>query len=530
MTDDEYDRFLRRVGDGFAAAATNPLFTVSTDGLWELYLEAFQEHSRQYHNCNTCRAFVERFGGLVTIDEYGQKTSAVWGHDAAAGTAYQVPFTALRTAVENATSTVNGVFLSSEKRLGEQRKGRRDKARPESANNVWSHLFVDLPDEVVFRSRLLTAGQAMAEKREDWKTVSRALSEFSLPLLDQALELLRSDALYRSEKVLGPVQWLRDLKAATEESRNNRVRRNLIWRAIATAPAGFCHPRSSVAGTLLEDLGRGDFEFAARRFKAKMHPLQYQRPQAAPSTGQVEAAEKLVEKLGIARSLERRFARLDEIQTFWTPRDEEADAPRDGVFGHLKPGAKREQVTVPAKPITWEKFEATVLPGAKCIEVLAPGYGNYCAFLTALHDDAPPIHQWDSEERRNPFSLYVYHGGSGAAQWGIVPGWAEVAALSRRPCQWQEGFGHHSKGVLLVLRGCVDSQENQGNALFPETLRSELHGARPVIEAYSRAAKIHGRDQASACGLMVSSETRNVSVRVHGNAGVVSSYTIDRWE
>lgn len=35
-----------------------------------------------------------------------------------------------------------------------------------------------------------------------------------------------------------------------------------------------------------------------------MNPLQYQRPQAAPSAGNVAQAERIVEKLGIANSLE----------------------------------------------------------------------------------------------------------------------------------------------------------------------------------------------------------------------------------
>ena len=76
-------------------------------------------------------------------------------------------------------------------------------------------------------------------------------------------------------------------------------------------------------GTLLEDLATGmDFATVSARFAAKMHPLKYLRPQAAPRAGNIADAEKIVAKLGIARSLERRFARIDEIETLWT------DAPR----------------------------------------------------------------------------------------------------------------------------------------------------------------------------------------------------------
>ena len=110
--------------------------------------------------------------------------------------------------------------------------------------------------------------------------------------LAQALKLLKSEALYRSEKVLGQAQWLYDLHRALPSRRN---RDHVLWRAVAAAPAGFCHPRSSMIGTLLEDLAAGmPFDDVSRRFAEKMHPLLYQRPQAAPSAGNIAQAEKIV--------------------------------------------------------------------------------------------------------------------------------------------------------------------------------------------------------------------------------------------
>lgn len=51
-------------------------------------------------------------------------------------------------------------------------------------------------------------------------------------------------------------------------------------------------------GTLLDDIASGmSFDSVSRRFAEKMHPLQYQRPQAAPSAGNIAQAEKIVEKL-----------------------------------------------------------------------------------------------------------------------------------------------------------------------------------------------------------------------------------------
>jgi hypothetical protein len=525
FTDHDYGHFVDRMGATFAGAASGPLFTTSAPDLWEKYLDGFEPSLRQYHNCNTCRAFVERCGSLVTIDEHGARHSALWAAGTADGTPYAESFRAMRVAVERARIT--GVFLSSVPLLGEPQKGLR-----QDGGGVWSHLFVALPKGAVYHGVALTASQAAAEKAEDMRNIARALAEFPLDLLEQAAQLLKSDALYRAEKVLGPVEWLRNLKSATDAQKDHRIRDALIWRAVATAPAGFCHPRASMAGTLLEDIATGNgFEWAAKRFASKMHPLAYQRPQAEPSAGQIEAAEKLVEKLGIARALERRFARLDEIETVWRPAAD-AKAESGGVFGHLKKGAsKAATLAVPSTRITWAKFSATVLPEARRIFIEAPYVGHYCAFTTALHDDAPPILQWDSAELRNPFALYVYNGGSPAARWGVAPGWIEVSAISMRPNQWHGGgFAHQSKGALFVLPGCVDSKGDAGNALFPETMRAELHGARAVIEAYSHKAVIHERERASACGLMFGPGSGDVGVRVVGPAGIESSYVIDRWD
>jgi hypothetical protein len=137
------------------------------------------------------------------------------------------------------------------------------------------------------------------------------------------------------------------------------------------------------------------------------------------------------------------------------------------------------------------------------------------------------IHQWDSLEKRNPVSWYVYHGGSLASQWHLTGGaWRAITAVALQPSMWHGENAHHGRDALFILDGAVDMKEDSGNAIFPETLRSEFHGIRGTIEAYSRGAKLGGREQASACGHRAVGAT----VRVDAGSGVVSEYQIDRWE
>jgi hypothetical protein len=372
----------------------------------------------------------------------------------------------------------------------------------------------------------------MAQKREDRNNVARALAEYSIKLLGKAVKILGSDTLYRGEKVLGAAQWLLEAAKLAEAAKDKTARENLLWRKVAAAPDGFCHPRSSMIGTLLDDLAAGkSVHECSAAFAAKMHPLRYQRPQAAPSAGTVKQAEELFAKLNLGPALERRFARLDEIESFWRPQpNTDAASGEPGLFSHLmtKLTPSTGSVELPTVTMTWVKFAAKTLPHAREIHLLAPRKGNYCPLLTAVHPDAPPILQWDREEQRNPFSLYVWIEGSPASQWG-VSGWTRVTALTTRPSQWHREHAHHDTGgIIFVLDGARESRLNGGIALFPEDVRSELHGVRSVIESYSKGASLQGAEQASACGLLAEGNSWGVRLRVTDFEGDRREYLIDR--
>lgn len=496
---------VRRRFDGVAASGAK-LFTTDATGLYDAFLEHLPPELRQRHNCHACRHFVDRLGGLVTIDETGATSSPLWEPTD------DVDFRASVLAVHNlvARAKVTGIFLSKHANLGTEVTG------------GWRHFAVTLPQSMVHRDRLLTPGQAMAAKRDDFATLCRALAEFKPQTLRQAVTLLEADALYRSEKVLGCAKWLLELHTARQEKRGP-ARDNLTWLAISGAPQGWCHPRSSMIGTLLEDIDAGlPLDDVRRKFTAKMHPLQYQRPQAAPSAGNIAEAERIVEKLGIADSLKRRFARLDEIEAVWRPHP--AEPTKDGgVFAHLKPkGAESTELkSSDATPITLDKFLRAVLPNAEEVEVYAPLHGNFIAILTAEVEGAPLIFQWD-----NTFSNYVYNNGSAASSWNIRSGWHKAQAITLSPHEWGGGkLPHMGRTAIFVIDGCRDLHA-PSLGLFPETLKSELRAIRSTIEAFSRAGKPSNTDGASACGLAWQSGAP-VTVRVT-TGGVTLTYKIDR--
>lgn len=519
--DQAYTDLERIIGDRIGRLA-GPLFETDADpaALWGAYLEGIPEDNRQHYNCHACRRFVQQYGGIALISDDGISSPALWDADEVPEF-FRPAVAALSDLVRRAR--VTGVFLSSDRVWGTPRTGE------------WGHLAG--VQAKPFSDRLRTAGQAMAEKRQDFGILSHGLSDYPADAVRQAVRVLNADALYRSEKALGVADWFLGLHARLEGVKGPR-RANLIWAAVATAPPGFCHVRSTMISTLLDDIVAGlDFDTISRRWSEKMHPLRYQRPQAAPKAGAIEQAERLVEQLGVAPSLERRFATLDDVlASVWSPREAEPESPKaGGVFDHLRQDRARvKELDLPTVAMTWEKFARTVLPAAESLEVRVPGRGGFYGLVTAVHPDAPALLQWDGlgGHARNPVSWYFYHNGSSASQWGLTAGaWVSVTRVFLSPHQWQEPqkFAHQGVHAFFALEGCRDSR-TPGLALFPETLRAEFHGIRSVIEAHSRRGAVQGADQGDANGIAIrKGGTGYINLRVRTSDGS-AIYSIDRWD
>lgn len=519
--DHEYPHLEARIRESFEAAVNSgePMFDTDVSNLYDLFLEEIPAEHRQHYNCHACRRFVNNYGGLVTIDDDGVTHPVMWKFEYPEFFAHAV--SKVYSKVKRAK--VIAVFITSDKRLGVARTG------------VWTHMSVDVPKAIIYKSRLKTADQAMDEKNQEFLMLMRATNNYSLKTVETAVNLLRSESLYRSEKVLGIAEWF--LKVKNLQGKYNYT--NRMWKMVATAPAGFCHISSSMIGTLLDDIQEGySLNTVKDRFDRKMNPLKYQRPQSAPSMGNVLRAEEIVRKLGIVNSLKRRFARLEELNLLWQPRaTTKAPAESLNVFAGIKTKRdnqfKRTQTIVKGGTMTFEKFARTVLPQATKIEMWVDGTRRgYAGLVTAEDFDAPPIVQWDTEENRNPVSWYFHAGGSYPRDWGLNTGeYVKVTGIALQPNMWQEGYEHQGQGVFLILKGCKDEQ-NSSSALFPEILKSDLREIRATIEAYSRNNKLGGADEATACGLGLqagSDKSWGVKLRVTTDIGV-TTYELDRWD
>jgi hypothetical protein len=483
--------------------AVGPFFTTDAEGLFELFLRYIPEDQRQHYTCNCCRRFVETYGGLVTI--HGEHLRPLWPT--------KVPdfFLSACRAIEYRVmlSKVTGVFYSGEDCWG-------------VASNVagigskyvgtrFYHMHANNPS--VFATPLQTDAQAQAEKRQDYILLKRTLSIVPKEAVVQAIRVLDADVVDRSEKHIDNARWLLGLYG---------VHTNALWKAVATAPAGWAHARSGMLSTLFDDIIAGlPFEEIKRKWDAKMHPLKYRRPVAPPSDGQIESANKLMEKLNAAGALDRRYARLDEVQVLWQPKDAVPAAP-GRPFDKLKSKLIVKPVQLPAKRIEWREFLSILLGEAK-LEVRLRGIMPFYGLVTAVNADSPPMLQWDAEPARNPVSWYHYAYGSSSEQWGLADGWHEVSAVMLQPHLWQrpDQFRHMGEGVFFAITGAKDANTSCGGGYFPETLRAEFHGIRSVIEAHSRASTFAGREEGNANGVALS-KNNALAFRINGAEYIVS--------
>lgn len=506
--DRQYNELLASVKDSFRQFAGQPLFVTDQNNLFSVYLDGINSVDRQHYNCHECRRFLNRFGSLVSVDDDGNAIPVMWK--------FEPPKFFQNTLYKMWNNVVDSRIVdtfvpdSRELSFGTQTTG------------LWSHFSVTTAVPI-----------KQTSVRHNWETVIRAVQEYDKDVLDRALVIIRSDQLYRGEKVLGQAEWLRSLY--------DMDNRNLVWRAVAKAPDGFCHPRSSMIGTLLDDLKAGlSVDDAKKKFAEKMHPLQYQRPTSLPSDQTIQQAEAIIQKAEAAGSLRRRFMRPDEVEAIWVPSEGKSDTEgKQGVFKALY-GVK-EQEPAPAASgtpvkMTWDKFRRTVLPDAEKITYTTTGERlSYGMLVTAADMEAPPIIQWDDPEHRNPASWYLKASGSTSVEHGLpyfkrVP----VYAISLQPNMWrdEERNVHQGRGVLFLLQGCQELY-NTSLALFPEILRSEYHGVRKVIEAYSRRNKLEENpDRVYAGGILLQANAQRgwSSIFEVQSKGQNVKYHLDRWD
>lgn len=539
--------------EGLPFAPSEALLSEARRANFDWYEPRYVEEMRQSWKKNraACRRFFTDYGSLVTVDENGRQRSVFWDEHAVPPF-FQPAVWALRGHVER-DRYVSGAFFYSKGEgdalgIPENVGTCRPEAAPSSLSDhpsaapaaattrTWHHLAVQVGQaNVRTRPEWYTSHQMSAMVREEYSMVLAALHEFDLSAAQAAHHILTVARPSGWEKHEGVAKWFLSLHEKRRDIKDSRRRANYTWLAVATAPKGFAHIKSGVFGSVLEGVVMGASPTRiAKDYEAKMHPLLYQRAQTAPADGQVDEAEKIIEKMGVRGALARRFATVDDVMPHALWRPSPPTGPKSGVFGHLRQSKTPSGVALSTRPMTWEKFAREALPGTTRVELRVPSSGGFGALVTAIDPAAPPILQWDREDARNPVSWYFYHPSSMAERWGLTArAWTDVTAIVLAPNMWGDRPQlHHGKKAFFLLKGARDLVYKNGGLFFPNQLRSELHGIRSTMESFSNAGSIAVPvgPVPLACGYAFSDgKDVPVSVRVT-SAGGTAEYTIDRWD
>jgi hypothetical protein len=521
--DGDFKMLRRLMQETFAAIpVTEPLFLVESADLFDVFLGALPANLRQHYTCRTCRHFVNRFGGLVTVQLDGSLRSAIWPsldkqHPALG------PFVASIIAVQNAATErpVNQALVTADITLGTPMA------------NGWDHFAIQLQKQRVHVSPLKSVDAQRAEYQQEQDMLMCGLAEFGTTQIQRAIDMLKSGALQRPEKGLPMAEWVLAQSRRVSQIHSLRAA-NLLWLISRTAPAGFNHIRSGMLGTLLDDIAKDTPQAqTVARWNALTDPSQYMRTQTAPAAGNLRRAETIIQQMEAAGSLQRRYCvRADVTETLWSAKKTSTtkcpectdgrwydvshgatrrclDCAGTGivqtqssgpVFGHIQPKQKAtsqpQTYDVPAQMMTWEKFARTLLADASSIELHVPQKAQLAALVTAVNPESPPILQWN-----NPVSVYAAQ--AQTASWNLRPGdWASVDFITSMPYHWSGNAAPNQKpGVLLALQDCRDVNRTSGGGFLPEFLRSEYREIRASLDAYARQAVVAGRDIAEACGL-----------------------------
>lgn len=278
----------------FKAALQQHITKLTADGLWvvpvdreviyQIYLAAFPEHERQEYTCNCCKSFLRQYGGIVSIDDQYNMVS-IWDN-LDVPDLYKPVAKALADYVH--TLTISDVFLTGEHDCG------TDSNYADKTGITWEHFY--------FRTTLIGDATMASARRSRKDVFKRGLDGFKLEAIDQVLELIAANNLYRGK----------ESEAALKEARQHMIAYdgsdNYAWKHNG-------HPiRNTSIGTLLTDLSEGmPLDVAVKRFEDKVSGTNYKRPKALVTTAMVVRAKEKLGELGYLGAMGRRTATLSDI-------------------------------------------------------------------------------------------------------------------------------------------------------------------------------------------------------------------------
>lgn len=380
---------------------------IDKDELWEVYLSSFPEgtnkmyRKRREYDCGHCRNFIKTIGGAVAIVD--GKIHTIWEIDTD-DVVFQPVVDALRTYVES--KPIKDIWRHFTNTVGVKST---NEYTEDKQIIKWTHMYTPIPERLLERKSDIPTAKAKVRDRKN--VFKRSLDEITEEAVDTVLELIASNTLYRGQ------EWERVLKDFRKYQReynglSDEEKDTYTWTKVMTIGDVIGRIRNHSIGTLLVNISEGmDLDNAVKAYENVVAPANYKRPKAIFTKKMLEDAKKTVTDLGYMDSLQRRFAKLDDITVnniLFCNRDA---APRIQGGLDIFDEMSKEVAVNPKKfskveEISAEKFVSDVLPTAKELEVLFENRHkkNMVSLIAPVNKDAKNMMKWS-----NPFS-WAYSG------------------------------------------------------------------------------------------------------------------------
>lgn len=283
---------------------------IDKDEFWNHYLDSFPAGTneiyrvRREYDCSYCRHFIRDIGNVVAIKN--GKVYTIWDINLGDST-FQVVADAMRAFVLG--HQITNVFLRKDKKVGAE----YSYENIEGKINRYDHLYLELPEKLVFRSRE-TIDTEKAKYRDTKNVFKRSLEEITTESIETVLELISQNSLYKGkewEVVLK--EFLRHKKAYIKLSSDDE-KDLFAWENSLKAGMSIGRIKNHSIGTLLVNISENmDLDTAVKKYEQVVAPENYKRPKAIFTKKMLEDAKKTISELGYMESLQRRFATLDDI-------------------------------------------------------------------------------------------------------------------------------------------------------------------------------------------------------------------------
>ncbi|KAK2771838.1 hypothetical protein FQN53_004877 [Emmonsiellopsis sp. PD_33] len=499
--------FTRNTAPIFHCRRENPDIALNT-----IFENSFPPDLQQVFHCSTCAHFLNRFGDLCLVDEStGALIPLFWDTKVKSlPSLFHEPVKAMvDTFKDRSVGTEFRITKEKYLHLGTEKRGGFD------------HMAFDFPKS----KRLITPQVArnIPATNEQREMLERILKDYSAETVRKTASMLLEDRLPYADAHKAAIRWLRQVQKQDPTGLPSMAwdkQYNIKSHLAASAFIGCLHQLRSGALSILLNCVQDGWSFTKleEHWRALCDPKSYLRPQAAPTEGNIAAAEKLFEELGLKKDdLRRRYITMDDIpepafiyKSVQAKRTKQENLKKSGIFKDVVSRAKRttsinDSDLGPPKSISFTNFVLTVLPTAKKVEIkLDPK--EYLVFCIAGYPGSKPLMQWHTPD--NLVSVFTFTKRVDPSRYNLHTEWNEVTAIFPLPHLWdniqatttfpllpseapefsvqnrKQGFRY-----LFAIDGIQDNT-TKGLCLFPQNLKSEFHPVRATIEAYSNMEKI----------------------------------------